>query len=342
MREGGDPWSLPGLLAWLSQAEALLDQGLAVAAADPARPQGMTEALFARMMHSPASCPARPGQSPASVLAEAFGTAPALDALLQPALTQEVAVVGFAGLRDGDLGPWSTFLDRFFAGRAKGLPGPAILIPDAPPGLRCPPAAHLPPWQSSLRRGDRVIWAEEHLPRSRTDLVAELAVALAAGICGPRLDLARELVQAGLADLADPLAWLARRPEQPLAGSEDCPLAMLRAGRDELLRRRVWHAHLVALFPALEEVRLGLIDRYRPRLGVDEHMRLLGVESAEELEFGALHHQLYRVLARAELDRVALFRRVRNDLAHRKMAAPADVLQWLSGGMAGMQGTGGG
>ncbi|MFN3260762.1 MAG: hypothetical protein ACE37J_09395 [Pikeienuella sp.] len=294
---------------------------------DLSRPPGAVEALRRCVPHQPVEIFATASQSPASAIADAFGTAPTLEALLSPVLDQEVAVLRLYG---GDLPAWSVFLERFAAARASGRSGPALLVVDPPSGLGEPAGALLASWRTGLRRGDLVIWAEEHLPAAREGVAADVAVALAVDLCGWRLDLGAAFVQASLEDLADPVAWLSRRAERPIfSGEAPCPLALLAEERSKELHQRIWKAQLMSLFPELESSRLAIVETYRVRLHVDEHLLGLGVRSIEEIEFGALRFQLRRSLSRPEADRLDALTRARNALAHRKPVDPQDALQIL-------------
>ena len=88
-----DPWSLPGLGRWLDDLARRLDHGIAVLPSDPSRPPGVEAALRAHLRHPPVEFRADSGQSPAAAVADAFGTAPTLEALLNPVLDEELGIV---------------------------------------------------------------------------------------------------------------------------------------------------------------------------------------------------------------------------------------------------------
>lgn len=330
MSANQDPWTLPGLGRWLERLLQRLDCGLAVLPPDPGRPPGFDGALRGRLRVHPVEVRAGSGQSPAAAMAEAFGAAPTLDALLNPVLDQELAIIRLSEIGPNDVAAWSVFLGRFAAARASGRAGPALLATDPPPDLAVPDQARHRSWRTGLRRGDLVIWAEGHLPATRDGLAADFAVALAVELCAWRLDLAASLVQAGLDDLADPLDWLSRRAEEPLRAHEpDGPLAALAATRKDELRARIWKAQLSALFPELEARRLRLVATHRSRLRLDDHLRGLGVTSIEEIELGALRFQLRQSLARKDSETLDILVRARNALAHRQPVRPDDAVQLL-------------
>lgn len=338
MTAAPDPWDLPGLAGWLEDQAEGLGRGLLLLPPMPAAPPGLVEALVARCrgLHDRRDIrsDAADTRPPATVLAEVIGCAPTVEALASSVCDQQLVVLHLDPDATAQTGRWQTFLSRFSAAR-RDSPGLCLLVTEAPKALRGPDLPWAEDWHASLGRGDRVIWAEEHLPRARTGLAAELAVALAVELCAARLDLAADLARASLDDLADPLGWLDRRSEDDPAadgkGAETgCPIALLRSGDHAGLQRRVWRAQLATLFPALEEARLGLIDRHRKRLRLDDHLRSLGVASLEEIELGALRHQLRGALDRREADRLESLARLRNRLAHRQPGAPADCRVLLS------------
>lgn len=325
-----NPWVLPGLGRWLEDLARRLDRGLCVLPLDSSRPPSVEQALRGHLHLHPIECHAVPGQSPAAAVAEVFGTAPTLEALLNPVLDQELAIIFLSGIGPNDVVAWSVFLERFAVARFSGRAGPALLVADLPPALAVPDEALPRSWRTGVRRGDRVIWAEEHLPAKRDGLVADLAVVLAVELCAWRLDLAASLVQAGLEDLADPVAWLSRRTEAPIFGDEpQCPLTVLADRGVSEVNQRIWKAQLTALFPEIENRRLEIVAAHRSRLRLDDHLRGLGVSSIEEIELGALRFQLRGYLTRPEAERLDLLVRARNALAHRQPVRPEDALHLL-------------
>ncbi len=323
-------WDLPGLDRWLTDLAERLCRGLLLLPPLAGAPEGVVHALVARCRdlrdRRDIRCAAADCRPPAAILAAALDCPPTLDALVAPACDQRLAVLDLALDPAGPDAPWPTFLRRFAQAR-RAAPGLCILVPDRPPALAGGDLPCAGDWREGLSRGDRVIWAEKHLPHGRSGLAAELAVALAVELCAWRLDLAAELARAGLDDLTRPLAWLGRRRVEPAAEPgrwEACPLALYRAGEIRQLERRIWRAQLSVFFPMLEERRLELIDRHRKRLRIDEHLLSLGVNSVEEIELGALRFQLRSVLDRRDADRLDVLSRLRNRLAHRQPGAPED------------------
>lgn len=342
MTQESDPWSLPGLAAYLGDVIATLSQGLVVIKGDSFRPRGLPEALRAGLRGRFGDIEvvgAVPGRMPAEVVAEPLGASPTLDALLGSDFDQCLVLITLDSLGSGDSAAWTTFLTRFQKARRRMVSGLALIALDAPPEIRVSGMADLV-WTGRLRRGDLVIWAEQHLPATRTGLAEHLAVSLAVELCAWRLDLAARCVRMGLDDLGDPESWLgllpdAAAPELRLVAGQAvaCPLRLVRStsvtDRREL-RARLWRAHLAAVFPWIEEQRLDVLQRHRARLRVDDHARALSVHDVEELELGAIFWQLERKLDRSEAQAIERLVRMRNALAHRKPAVPSDLRDVIS------------
>jgi hypothetical protein len=324
------PWALPGLSRWLDRLVQKLGQGVAVLSTDAGTPPGLLDALSGLLPLRLEEAVLTPGCSPAAVIATALNVAPTLESLLSHELDQHAVMVSLAGAAVADVDDWPTFLGRYSDARTRGAPGPSILVIDPPSGMEFPKAMHAAGWRTALRRGDRVIWAEEHLPATHDGLAGDFAIALAVELCEWRLDLSAALTRAVVEDLAAPLEWLGDRAETPVHGIDPaCPLACMAEQNVAELRSRIWRAQLTAIFPALEQQRLDLVGRHRPRLQVDDRLRSLGATSVEEIELGALRFQLSRHLTRHEADRVDLLARARNALAHRRPILPEDTARLL-------------
>lgn len=334
-----DAWTLPGLTAWAGKVAARLDTGLALVSEDAVAPPGLEDAVLRnadRLISSLADCSAG---TPADALASLFGEQPTLEDLLSDTLDGQCAVVRFAEIPDKESRDrWEIFLARFARGRKERGRGLAIFVPDLPVGVSIAGSEPVENWRKSLRRGDKVIWAEEHIPRTRNEVAEELAVALATGLCRWRLDLAAELGRASVRDLSNPLEWLKGRAEHPVADEEKdaderdrCPLALLKDGNEEAIQERVWRAHLVSLFPLIEEERQDFIAKYRDLLRIDKNQESLKVKSVDEMALGAIDWQLGRKLKWEEAARLKALAQVRNSLAHRKPGLPGDVRIIISG-----------
>jgi hypothetical protein len=323
-------WDLPGLASFVEAVAEATCAGAVAVAADPARPLGFEAALRdclrgRRWALEEVEVP--PNSLPLTVVAKHMGVRAHADALSGPSF-EEHAVFLRQGAGSGrvETDRLSRFLDEHRRTISK-TPGLAIIVVDAPEEM----SGEVLHWSDWLRRGDLVIWAEEHLPSSRTDLAAELALQLAVEVCGWRLDLAADLVRAGLDDLCDIQGWFARHNSLSIGGRRNvgrvevaCPLDQHFNAVDDL-RRRIWRAHLAALFPWLEEERLSIVAKHRSRLKIDERTASLGVTDVEEVELGALRWQLSGYVQARERDRLEQLARLRNDLAHRKPAAPHDL-----------------
>lgn len=331
------PWTLPVSEAFFVRAiDRLTKTGAAELAVDPATPPGLLEETLARLRARDRDVDViAPGaELPAATLGRALGATPiAGDLAAAPHLERRAALIDARRLAsESAIAGWRTFLDRFAAARGRRGGGLVLALlapasPDAPEALR---------WSSRLRRSDCMIWADAHLPAEREGVTGSLAASLAVEVCGWRLDLAKALAQAAPKDLADPLAWLERRPEPPEAEPHplnkeafSCPL-ILRKRNPEALRRRVWRAHLAALFPMLEDHRIQLIQRNRKLLRLDERAESFGVREIEELELGVLRWQLQNQVGQQEKRHLDRLVSIRNRLAHRQPADPEDVSHLLS------------
>lgn len=189
MMEGYSAWSLPGLAAWAEQVAVRLEGGIALVLADDATPVGLEDAIFrqeSRLINNPVDCPK--GKL-AETIAAVFGTGPRLEDLLSDTLDDQCAVLRFKAIPSSFRDELALFLQRFARQRAAHDHGISIFVPDLPNGVEVAECEAVPSWRTALRRGDRVIWAEEHLPKSRGGTAEELAVALATEVCRWRLDL---------------------------------------------------------------------------------------------------------------------------------------------------------
>ncbi len=330
-------WSLPGLSAWVDRvASALMDKGIALVSADAATPGRMEDAIFGGTDRlSPHDLDRLDGK-PTRIIARRISAEPKLEGLMAEIFTGTCVLVRFSSLPAHSWRGWETFLSRFAEQRMPRESGLHILVPDLPRDIKVSEVETFPSWRNSLTRGDRIIWAQEHLFGNRGGAGEDLAVSLATEVCRRRLDLARDLARAGVDDLSDPLAWLDRRardPDMTPAGEvgkvDSCPLALMRHGATDELRARIWRAQLTSLFPLLEVERQRFVQRFRDLLYVNNFTRGLGVSSVDELEFGALNRQISDKLSEKDANRLAAMTRIRNALAHRKPAEPEDVRHLL-------------
>jgi hypothetical protein len=329
VREVESHWILPSAVAFLDELEAAILEGIVCVDVDVTMPSGLNDALTSRLANNhwrvelvlpPA------GAQPTATIAEAFGTAATLESLLSDTLTHHLGIVDLSNAEHVDTESWDLFAERFAEKRQQRHGGLAILVV----GLGNYTGAigtvrHLA-WSQRLRRLDVTIWSDLHAPLDQPEPLASLATALGVELCGWRLDLAAAISRASRSDLLDPLGWLNRRDEQALAGKflfsgrpMHCPLQLLTMNDLEELRRRIWRAQLVSIFPWIEELRQKLVTRYRTRLRVDDHLQALGVRAVDEIELGSIAWQLERsrALPRDEAEVVRGLAVIRNALAHR-------------------------
>lgn len=339
-----DPWLLPSAAAFLDEIEAAHDEGIAFIVADPAMPDGWERALTMRLrIRGQDVLPARAeaGCLPAAVVADELHCPRTLQALVESRHLGTSVIVNLSALGAEARADWCTFLLRFKEARERAESGVALVVAGGQPSDKLPSGLRRLHWNSRLRRLDVAIWADLNTPEERAEPLAALATALGVELCCWRLDLAAEIVRSSRSDLIDPVSWLERRDCALIPGERSfggfpmrCPIAVLRDGDRAELERRVWRAHLSALFPWIEDLRQAVITRHRGRLRVDDHLRSLGVRDIKEIEFGALAWQLRPQVDRNEAARLDCLARIRNALAHGKPASPEDLELALKGNLA--------
>lgn len=270
--------------------------------------------------------------APAATIARSLHCSPQLPELVQARYLGVSVIVDIASFDARARAGWWTFLARFRDAREKAGTGVALIVSGVHRTDKLPLEVRTIVWGDRLRRLDVALWADMHAAEERTEPLAGLAAALGVELCGWRLDLVAEVVRAGRDDLIDPLAWLERREDEPIEGERRlggvamrCPIALLREGKKVELERRIWRAHLSALFPWIEDLRQKAIDRHRRLLRINDHLRALGISDVSEIELGPLAWQLRSQVGRDEAARLDRLARIRNALAHRK-PAPADDL----------------
>ncbi len=342
MTASEDPWALPSTRAFLEEIEALSLNGGGFVRGGVSMPRGSELAIARRLSERDAHVEkilVDETIEPAAAVAKAFGEPPDAKQLAQSKkLANNIALVTL-GAGEAQTSPrWDRFLSRFLAARPTDADGLSILVigPESVTGpWRAPSVA----WNGRLRRLDVTIWADVHAPLRRSAPLAALATALAVELCGWRLDLAAELARARREDLLNPEGWLAARhgdDRMPSCRLDDeemaCPLSLLEDGEVDALRRRIWRAQLLVLFPWIEERRQVVVTRHRRRLRVDERQRDLGVRDVDGLEFGAIAHQLKAIVGPHEAERMWRLARIRNEIAHRRPARRDDLDQALRDG----------
>ncbi|OWJ76645.1 hypothetical protein [Haematobacter genomosp. 1] len=327
-------WSLPTPAQFLAEAEATVFQGGAVLALDPSIPPGLPTELARRFQnsHSTHRLQVGAGESPLARLADALGCDAAMKALV--ANPETVAIVEGSDLPPADQKVWQVFLQRFARERALAGDGLAILFLGS--AIATADGFVQIAWSGRVRRIDAMIWAEFHVPSGRSALFQDLAVNLAAELCGWRLDLVADLVSQREEDILAPEGWLRRNADRGFgfevnygSRSFQCPVHLLALGLIKEIELRTWRAQLATLFPWIEEHRLRIIDRYRKFLRIDDHLLKLQVSEVENIELGALRYQLRAHLSRTELEHIEVLASMRNDLAHRKPVSPQSFIRAL-------------
>lgn len=333
----GDPWELPSCRAFLDEAAELLAGGGGALVGGPSLPPGLPRGLeiFLRNRHSTLVIRRLEpdiAASPVEVIAAEFGieAADVWGLVRATGLSDHVVLVDMVGKTVATPG-WAGFLRRVLAAQSRGRSFFSIFLmfPEFPTSAEGLPTLA---WGGRLRRLDITIWADLHAPLSRVEPLTSLAAALAVELGAWRLDLAAAIAAAPAEDLLDPLTFLetwrnATQAEEDFIDGvkATCSVALLECGELSELRQRVWRAQLRALFPWIEELRQKVIVRHSRQLIVDQQQRAMGARTLEDIEFGAIEYQLRSKVPPVEADLLRALARLRNDLAHHKPVAPADL-----------------
>lgn len=316
-------WSLPSPGQFLDEIEGAVWGGGAVLALDASTPSSLLVGLSQRFRDRfrVDRITPQPGVLPLSLLANAAGSDSRIEAVASA--EEQVLIVEGGNLSAEEQECWSTFLQRFARVRGQAADGLAILFL-APTEFAAEGMVRLE-WRGRLKRIDALIWAEFHVPAGRSVLFQDIAVNLAAELCGWRLDLVADLVTQREEDILSPIGWLQRNSDMACDFEADfgirsfaCPLYLMTKGNRKEIEQRIWRAQLASLFPWIEEHRLRIVDRYRKLLRIDDHLRKLHVTEVENIELGALKYQLRQHIPRAELEHIEALAAMRNNLAHRK------------------------
>lgn len=327
-------WSLPSPGQFLAEAEASVTWGGAILSLDASTPPGLAAELTRRFQSSHSTYRLQPlsGEAPLPLLSDLVGCGRGLGALV--ANIDCVALIECSDLSAADLEVWSVFLRRFSRERTLAGDGLAILFL-APAGFVVEGFVQID-WAGRMKRIDAMIWAEFHVPSGRSGLFQDLAVNLAAELCGWRLDLVADLVTQREEDIIAPQGWLRKNADLGLSFEGNfgtrgfqCPVHLLSLGQIKEIELRTWRAQLSTLFPWIEEHRLRIIDRYRKLLRIDDYLIKLQVNEVENIELGALRYQLRPHLSRSEHEHIEVLASMRNDLAHRKPVDPLNFRRAL-------------
>ena len=334
------PWHLRCSVQFLEEiAEALYDGG-AWLTPDASFPQGLTEAVSDRLLAehwqvAPIVIPTS-NSPPVTVLASHFGVLPSRLALATASLSQHAAVLDLRKLAAERVEIWTDFVESYAQTRRTEGTGLSLLVMAR---SQAPEALRALSWRARIRRADAGLWADIHAQNDRPEPLGNLVHAIAVELLGWRLDLAQSFMQAGVLDVLDPLGWLGRRLERPAQPEIEfngrafaCPLALIQKGAQDVLRNRLWRAHLTAIFPWLEEQRQAILERHAGDLEVtDRHRTTLRVEDVADLEISEIARQLRErdLVERHVQEAYNAMGSIRKALAHRKPASPWDLRKAL-------------
>ena len=336
MPDAPSVWQLPAAAAFLADLETAAASGGALVELDPSTPSELRSRLdlLFRNHFTVHNVDVGAPDLPLAALASAVGRACKFEELI--AARDQILIADCRALKPSQQAPWGTFWKRFVRDRRPRSDGIIIfLLTDCGDGLEDPKAIS---WKGRWQRVDTLVWAEYMAPAARSKLVRDLAVSVAVELCGWRLDLIEDLVSQRLEDILEPRGWLARNADlrcssiANYAGSVFlCPLQLYAMSDYAELDRRIWRAQLSVIFPALEEERLVIVDKYMKFLYTDRYLAEIGMSSIDGMEFGALRHQLINRMTRAEADRLDALASLRNALAHRRPIKPDDFIRCFGG-----------
>lgn len=172
---------------------------------------------------------------------------------------------------------------------------------------------------------------------------------LASSLCGTDAELAEQFAMRFDYRKDDPAATVRSIMEQEIfpeewgsevsEGEEAHPFSLLRSGEKEEIEKRIWRAQIRAVFPALEDIRWALIDKYR-EFWTDclQELEVYGessqgqrrISSPDDLELTQLNYCLHRVgdssaVHPSDYGNIGFLPEQRNRLAHLYPLTPADI-----------------
>lgn len=347
-------WRLPGPKGWLERAVARLADGIVMMEVPPSRSRGLMGAF-----ESAATAAGFGSGGFIEVDAERLALPPAsaiLESALPPdARPPEASAVTVAHDLEGmvvwlRLDPaswrrWSVFAGAFLTARAtSNLIDPPSIVILAPPGA---PAldkrAELLRFEGAIGRDDASLVFAEHRPKgARSKLERLLAAELTIELAGWDLDLVKELAALKLEQLLDPVSWANGRYANATARADWTEgtfdefdgrpfpsfTSLVAAGETAEIEIRIWRAQVRGLFPWLEDVRQSVVDRNRgkfrlPLRSYDDSV----ITAPEDLDWGQIQFSLKAKASQPEMDFYGAMKRLRNQLAHRRPASFADLVE---------------
>lgn len=287
-------WDLPGPAGFLRDAADRIASdavGIVGVSLPSLRPKGLLDALAAHVEEEIGlrailldAASFDPGQSPAHALAAAAGAQPGeirstKDFITAPQLADYLFILDAISLEAWDV--WSLFLRTFRTERIASdrLAAPRLVIVQPaklPPGEAAVSLGRdILQWKKIVTRSDMQLYVETLLGPG-DDLVHRTSVATITETACWDPDLAQLLAGRGISDRLNPTALLSGANLQNLGepcwsnglvdiwdgGAHVHTLALVGQDGGELLTRRIWRAHVGAIFPAVELVRQTFVRRY--------------------------------------------------------------------------------
>jgi hypothetical protein len=356
-------WRLPGPALWLDAAAKRLSSGLLVLDIPRSRRHRVElafEAAARRLGYAQGGFYGVPEENktlpPASMLIETVllpqsRPSQASAGTLVTSRDMDGAVI-WAELDEEAMRRMSIFAGAFLQERAKSSlidPPSLVILADTqgePPVLERRVSRIV--FEGVVDRGDvAVVLAGAGRARAKDsesdlgDLEGPLKRELITELCGWDLDLARRLSGLELKELLDPAVFSRRVPGKDgvsedawRSGSADrfegrtfpSLASLLQAGESKEVEMRIWRAQIRAVYPWLEAVRQEVIDLFRGRFRLP--LTTYGqqvISEPEDLDWGQVEFSLRGSLDRQEKEWIEAMKTLRNQLAHRRPAAYAEI-----------------
>lgn len=316
-----NPWQLPSTHRLLEQVASSRIDGGAWVVVDRHCPDGLPEALVAFCRSGGDEVVAQvlgdwQGRTPAAAIGDAWGvSSDDVVALANNSLlTDHVLVIDLRGASADEVDGWKRFLRRVMKAVGDIACGSmfVVALEEADAGLAGVDGRRV------LKRLDARLWAGLRLRSGLEPPVDLLAESLAVELGCLDLELIARIVGGGYEELLDPKHHF----------HDEWKSCVLKRGEDYSLagfENAAWRAQVQALFPWLEERRHDIVARHGKWLSINDSQVRLGVDEIGQIELGGIARQLHSRVPVQERDYLWALARVRNALAHRRLAPPNEL-----------------
>jgi hypothetical protein len=334
----GSPWSLAGPHLFVENVVDIAETKIVLIHAASA-PPGLSRALrneiedrYDLRAHYVAG--ELFSHSPAAVIADGYSAAP--DSETPKKLAQNRALDGHIVIVDSipheNWAAWRALIYELANSRDRNQALSAIfIVPEGVTVETLPVKVVI--WEKCLSHLDVMMWANSHIPAKLSQREALLLEATSVEIGGWEFHLVEKIAKLSLETLFDPMSFLLG--EISPAPSQSCDvwrgedfrssISLAHEGDKATLSHRLWRAHLQALFPWIENLRLEIVERHASSLRGPWQMPWGdSVNDPFDLEAGSLAQLLKNQIDLNELKMLRNIAAIRNQIAHRKPAKWAD------------------